>query len=303
MNAADSLAANLLLPASNLAMVNYYETLKVSPDASRGEIKSAYRRLARKLHPDKNNGSETTARAFAAIAEAYEVLGNPKQRAAYDKRFKANGSGRNCDSLFASSNSHAQRWRQMVYEHRYNEIIDRMIAEERRESLALQKFIFPVVGLFVSTFVVALVRPQLLFPDVNAQQAPSDLITNYPQTFLLIVAVSLFIAGVIHIVGRVREAFDRYTYDDLRLHDSILDETEPPTRMFSRYSMTAVFILGLAASFAIGLAMGYGLDQRWMASTYLFKDFPDFLGDAVLLPPIFVLVVDAMHGLVLRADV
>ena len=68
------------------SMVNYYESLKVSPKASRTEIKSAYRRLARKLHPDKNNGSEETARAFAVIAEAYEVLSNAKERAAYDQR-------------------------------------------------------------------------------------------------------------------------------------------------------------------------------------------------------------------------
>ena len=115
-------------------MVNYYETLKVSTKASKTEIKSAYRRLARKLHPDKNNGSEQTAIAFAQIAEAYEILGNPKQRSAYDKKLNAvhvtNGNG---DSVFASANSHAQRWRQMIYEHRYNEIIDRMIAEERKE--------------------------------------------------------------------------------------------------------------------------------------------------------------------------
>src|SRR5688572_16396363 len=100
-------------------MVNYYETLKVSPKASRAEIKSAYRRLARKLHPDKNNGSEETARAFAAIAEAYEILGDPDERAIYDNRLaaaQANGSV-NGDSVFASSNAHARRWRQLVYEH------------------------------------------------------------------------------------------------------------------------------------------------------------------------------------------
>ena len=67
-------------------MRNYYETLRVSPKATGSEIKSAYRRLARKLHPDKNNGSEATAMAFAEIAEAYEVLGNSKERAKYDKQ-------------------------------------------------------------------------------------------------------------------------------------------------------------------------------------------------------------------------
>src|SRR5688500_826063 len=143
-------------------MQNYYEILKVSPQASRAEIKSAYRRLARKLHPDKNAGSEETARAFAAIAEAWEILGNPKEREVYDRRYaqaRLHDSGG--DSVFVSSNSHARRWRQMVYEHRYNEIIDRMIAEERRESLALQKIIFPTVALFVSCLAVAVFKPQI----------------------------------------------------------------------------------------------------------------------------------------------
>src|SRR5205085_4784281 len=53
----------------HVSMVNYYDILKVSPKASRTEIKSAYRRLARKLHPDRNNGSQETALKFAAIAE------------------------------------------------------------------------------------------------------------------------------------------------------------------------------------------------------------------------------------------
>src|SRR3954464_2952828 len=96
------------------AMVNYYDILDVSQEASGAEIKSAYRRLARKLHPDKNNGSEETALKFAGIAEAYEILGNAKDRAGYDRRlleveFSTNSNG---DSVFASQNRHAQRWRQ-----------------------------------------------------------------------------------------------------------------------------------------------------------------------------------------------
>lgn len=269
-------------------MVNYYETLKVSPKASRTEIKSAYRCLARKLHPDKNNGSEQTAVAFAAIAEAYEVLSSPKQRLEYDRRLitaeQLNGNG---DSLFTLANTHAQRWRQMVYEHRYNEIIDRMIAEERLESQALQKFLFPVVALFVATLTVGVVRPNLFFSD-------------YVGTFARIVIISFCIVGVIHIVGRIREAFDRFTYDDDDIHDSILDETELPTRQFSRYSLTGMLIVGLVACFAVGLTVGYAFDLKSLTTPYLFSAFPQL--DVVIYPPIFVLLVDAMHGFVLRAE-
>lgn len=269
-------------------MANYYETLKVSPKASKTEIKSAYRKLARKLHPDKNNGSEKTAIAFAEIAEAYEILGNPKQRSAYDKRLNAihvtNGNG---DSVFASSNRHAQRWRQLIYEHRYNEIIDRMIAEERKESQALQKFLFPVVALFVSTLAVAIVRPNLFLSD-------------YVGTLFRIIVVSFFVVGVIHIVGRVREAFDRFTYDDEDIHESILDETELPSRQYSRYQMTAMLVGGIVVCFGCGLAIGYALQLRSLTEPYLFSEFPQI--DVLFFPPIFVLVVDAMHGFVLRTD-
>ena len=276
-----------VLPDSD-QMVNYYETLKVSPKASRKEIKSAYRRLARELHPDKNNGSEKTAIAFAEIAEAYEILGNPKQRSAFDKRLQSlaqtNGNG---DSVFASSNTHAQRWRQLVYEHRYNEIIDRMIAQERRESEDLQKFLFPIVGLFVSTLAVAIIRPSLFFSD-------------YVGTFVRIIIVSFFVVGVIHIVGRVREAFDRYTYDDTNLHDSILDETELPTRQYSRYSMCVMLIAGIVICFGVGLALGYSIEMKSITTPYLFS--ASLQPDLLFYPPIFVLLVDTMHGFVLQGD-
>jgi len=265
-------------------MVNYYETLKVSPKASKTEIKSAYRRLARKLHPDKNNGSEETARAFATIAEAYEVLSNAKERASYDRRIlhaQYDGST-NGDSVFASSNSHARRWRQMVYEHRYNEIIDRMIAEERRESMALQRIIFPTVALFVSTLMVAIFKPQefvkLGIPGV-------------------IILGTLFIVGLIHLIGRVREAMERYAYHADEIHDSIMDAEESTVKHYSRFLAGSFLVLGVVLSFTIGLLIANLADGIPKPPLFWLSN-PEF----VFYPPIFVLLVDLMHSIASRTE-
>ena len=63
---------------------DYYATLGVGRTASEKEIKSAYRRLARKYHPDVNKDPKATDR-FKLINEAYEVLSDPKKRVKYDQ--------------------------------------------------------------------------------------------------------------------------------------------------------------------------------------------------------------------------
>lgn len=63
---------------------DYYQTLGVAREASAEDIKKAYRRLARKYHPDVSKESHAEER-FKEIAEAYEVLRDPEKRAAYDQ--------------------------------------------------------------------------------------------------------------------------------------------------------------------------------------------------------------------------
>ncbi|MBW6519737.1 MAG: DnaJ domain-containing protein [Desulfoarculaceae bacterium] len=63
---------------------DYYQALGLKKDSSQDEIKRAYRKLARKLHPDVNKSPEAEEK-FKEIGEAYEVLQDPEKRAAYDK--------------------------------------------------------------------------------------------------------------------------------------------------------------------------------------------------------------------------
>ena len=65
--------------------IDYYNILRISPNASFSQIKTAYYRLSLIYHPDKNNGSAESRDKFAAVSEAYQVLADEKKRVTYDR--------------------------------------------------------------------------------------------------------------------------------------------------------------------------------------------------------------------------
>jgi len=67
------------------SMADYYELLGVSRDADSATIKKAYRKLAMKYHPDRNEGAKDSEDRFKEISEAYDVLKDPDRRARYDR--------------------------------------------------------------------------------------------------------------------------------------------------------------------------------------------------------------------------
>src|SRR5688572_29057828 len=64
---------------------DYYATLGVTKASTEKEIKAAFRKLARKFHPDVNPGDKASESKFKEINEAYEVLGDPAKRKKYDE--------------------------------------------------------------------------------------------------------------------------------------------------------------------------------------------------------------------------
>jgi molecular chaperone DnaJ len=68
-----------------MAKRDYYEILGVARNANEQDLKSAFRKLAKDLHPDKNPGDKTAEQKFKELGEAYDVLKDPQKRAAYDQ--------------------------------------------------------------------------------------------------------------------------------------------------------------------------------------------------------------------------
>src|SRR5208283_742671 len=75
----------LSCPAREPMAEDYYRVLGVARTASQDEIKKAYRKLARKHHPDVNQGNKAAEEKFKQLSGAFEVLSDPKKRALYDE--------------------------------------------------------------------------------------------------------------------------------------------------------------------------------------------------------------------------
>jgi DnaJ domain len=277
-------------------MIDYYQVLGVKRSATAAEIKSAYRKLARKRHPDVNRGSEKAAREFALLSLAYHTLIDPQERAFHEQQLD---QGSREDSILNSDNPHAQRVRNIAAQARWDRVVNQILENDRRENLERQRAVFTTVSLFLSTFFVAMIKPPLW------------------QSFGVIgraILVALFMTGVWHLARRLREYFRHYTYKPDDIHYSITNEANPPGKPFTRFSAYSFLIGGYVVSLGIGLFIGWNAQDFFSDLTLLFRHHVPtatsgsisptamIVSDLVFYPPIAVLVIDTMHAIASRID-
>jgi len=274
-------------------MTDYYQVLGLERSATAAEIKSAYRKLARKRHPDVNRGSERAAREFALLSLAYHTLIDPQERAFHDQQLD---KGTQAPSILQSDNRHAQRAREM--QARWDQVVNQILETDRRENVARQRAVFTTVSLFLSTFFVAMIKPPLW------------------QSFGVlgrVILVTLFMIGVWHLIKRLREYFRHYTYTSDEIHYSITEEEKPVAKPFTRSTAYAFLLGGYAVSLGIGLFIGWhGQDffsdlallfrHRGPAAGGSYSTTALIISDLLFYPPIAVLIVDTLHSVASRID-
>lgn len=278
-------------------MTNYYKVLGIRRTASRSEVKSAYRKLARLRHPDVNGGSEKAAREFALLSKAYRVLMDPQERAYYDQQLTTQSESGY--SILNSNNPHARRARDLAVQARWDRVVDQVLERDRQEGRERQRAVFTTVSLFLSTFFVAMIKPHLWETFDYAGRA---------------IVLTLFVIGVWHLTTRLREYFAHYTYRPKSIQDSIMREEEKPEQPFTRFSAYTFLLVGYALSAGVGVLIGWHAQGFMSGLTMLLpRDvvhtnmlfFPSTLlliPDLVVYPPIAVLIVDSMQALTARMD-
>ncbi len=279
-------------------MTDYYKVLGIRPTASKSEVKSAYRKLARLRHPDVNGGSERAAREFALLSKAYAVLSDPQERAYYDEQLATvSNSG---FSFLHTDNPHARRARNLTVQARWDRVVDEVLELDRQENRERQRAVFTTVSLFLSTFFVAMFRPHLW--------------ETFDYAGLAIV-LTLFVIGVWHLATRLREYIDHYTYKPKSIQDSIMRE-EKPEQPYTRFSAYTFLLVGYAVSIGIGLIVGWHAQEFFSGLTMLFRHRVEvvqssmlfhsstalLIPDLVVYPPIAVLIVDTMQAVTSRID-
>jgi hypothetical protein len=249
-------------------MTDLYGILGLTPRATAAEIKSAYRRLARKYHPDVSASPDANAR-FVQINKAYEILSDPNRRWAYD------------DGQYADLRRtfYASRQAEVVAKQRhFDRIVDEWMARERQETAQRSHAVLVVVPFFLSTFFVMITPP-----------------TQLEKLHLMsqIVLFGLALYGLIYLVRNLALVLARYTYHVPDHLTSVFTERKAPEDKSISRKAGLIF---LVCGYLVSLGLGY------VASNFVGRYSTAFSMSTILCaflyPPIAVLTIGCLRRVI-----
>lgn len=244
-------------------MEDFYDILGVSRQATEAEIKAAYRRLAKRYHPDVNP-SPGAAEDFDRITRAYRVLGDTHLRALYDQ-------GRLED--------YEQQARRSDYvaavEREIQEIVEELLRQDREEAAVRKSIVLLLVALFSSTFLVAFLRPPFFEEG------------SFPVRVGLLL---LFGSGIRELMRTGRLCLEHYTREE-DVTISLLGSERGEEKKLTRRQ--GVWLVG--GGYLAALCLGSLL--RWLVAS----GSPEILGEnllsVIIIPPVAVYVVLRLRAL------
>src|SRR5262245_14264602 len=252
-------------------MANLYARLGVNRTATPNQIKSAYRRLARKYHPDVN-ADPSASEKFAKISEAYQVLSDPESRERYDRSGRASTSKTRSEP----DSAYARAARRAYYQAQTDRVVKEWLQHDREEIKARSRAVYTTVTLFFSTFLVAMTNFSI-----------------YESTSLFWRAtlVVLFAAGVWHLVKSLLEHFRYYTYKPARI--SIINSIRS-TKPFRRGVAISLFLGAYLFTIFLGMLLGRLAESSRtdFGGEYAFIDT---MAGVLFYPPIAVLIVHTLN--------
>jgi len=253
-------------------MTDLYGILGLTPRATAGEIKSAYRRLARKYHPDVSTSPGAGAR-FVLINRAYQVLSDPRRRAAYD-------GGEYFDS---QRTFYASRQAEVVAKQRhFDRLVDEWLARERQETAARSHAVLIVVSLFLSAFYVMASKPRI----------------EDARMMVRIVILALALYGLVYLVKNLSVVLSRYTYHVPDQLTSVFREPEAPTdKSISRRAGLMFLVCGYLVSLGLGYVVSKFVPGNYGAAL----SFSTLLC-ALVYPPIAVLFIGGLRRVLAMLD-
>jgi DnaJ-domain-containing protein 1 len=245
-------------------MKDLYQVLGLNPGASGAEIKSAYRRLARRYHPDVSASPDAAAR-FVRISQAYQILSDPPRRAAYD-RGEMHDSAR---TFYASREAEV-----VAMQRQFDRIVDEWMAHERQETAARAHAVLIVVPFFLSAFYV-------MASQTTIEQS---------RWFWKIIILGLAIYGAIYLVKNLSLVFARYTYHVPDHLTSVFASAKAPDgKSISRKAGVFFLICGYLVSIGLGYVVSKFVPGRYGAFS------PSTLLGALVYPPIAVLIIGSIR--------